>query len=161
MWLLGTSRAHRGSLSPGCVGCLSWEPGSETARGSRRPLAAIWRWEWGYRLGSGLCARRKSKRQTPSCLSRPASGLHFPEASGGIGPLLRSLARSSASGQGELQGERPKRWGLDQAAQVHPWVGEEQPEGAVWAGLKSLALKSSSDWGKGGTGFHVCDRDLM
>lgn len=128
MWLPGTRRAHGGSLSPGC---LLWEPDSETALGSKRPLATIWRGEQGYRLGPGFCASRKSKRQAPSCLSRPASGLHFPEAPGGTGPLLHSLARPSASWQGELQGERPKSWGFDQAAQVRPWVGAEQPEGAV------------------------------
>ncbi|XP_047565456.1 zinc finger protein 383 isoform X1 [Lutra lutra] len=108
MWLPGTSRPQRGSLGPGCVGCVLWEPNSETARGSRRPLAEIWRGEQEYRLGPGLGAGRKSERQAPSCLSRPASGLHFPEASGGTGPLLRSLAGSSASRHGELQGKQPQ-----------------------------------------------------
>ena len=69
--LPGTGRAHGGSLSPGSVGCLLWEPDSETALGSRRPSAAIWRREQGYRLAQLRFIRQQEIEAPGAILSGP------------------------------------------------------------------------------------------
>ena len=63
--------------------------------------------------GGTHTADSKSESEEPSCPSGSGSGLHFPETLAHIRPTHHSPAGPSASGEGEVQGEQPRSWGLD------------------------------------------------